>query len=49
MSGSEDSSDEEAAADKEPAGYAKRIWRWLSEGERKKVQRLRGKPFTAGG
>ena len=49
MSDCEDSSNEEAAADKKPAGYGKRFWRWISEGERKKVQRLRGKPFTTGG
>ena len=46
MSDSEDSSNEEAAADKKAAGYAKRFWRWFSAGERQKVQRLLGKPFT---
>ena len=46
MSDSEDSSNKEAAADEKPAGYAKRFWRWFSAGERQKVQRLLGKPFT---
>ncbi len=49
MSDSEDSLDEEAAADKKSVGYAKRFWRWFSAGERKKVERLRGKPSTNGG
>jgi len=49
MTDSEDSSNEEAVADKKLAGYAKRFWRWFSAGERKKVERLRGKPFTNGG
>jgi hypothetical protein len=49
MSDSEDSSNEEAAASKKPAGYVKRFWRWFSAGERKKVERLRRKPPANGG
>ncbi len=42
MSGLEDSSNEEAAAGQKPAGYGKRFWRWISAGEREKVQRILG-------
>ena len=49
MSDSEDSLNEEAAGDDKPTGYAKRFWRWFSAGERKKFERLRGKPPTNGG
>ena len=42
MSDFEDSSNEEAAAGQKPAGYGKRFWRWISAGERKKVQRILG-------
>ncbi len=42
MSDFEDSSNEAAAADQKPAGYGTRFWRWISAGERKKVQRILG-------
>ena len=42
MSDFEDSSNEAAAADQKPAGYGKRFWRWISAGEREKVQRILG-------
>ena len=42
MADLDDSSDEEAAVDQKPAGYGKRFWRWISAGERKKVQRILG-------
>ena len=42
MADLDDSSNEEAAAGQKPAGYGKRFWRWISAGERKKVQRILG-------
>ena len=42
MSDFEDSTNEAAAADQKPAGYGTRFWRWISAGERKKVQRILG-------
>ena len=42
MSDLGDSTNEAAAADQKPAGYGKRFWRWISAGERKKVQRILG-------
>ena len=42
MSDLDDSSNEAAAVDQKPAGYGKRFWRWISAGERKKVQRILG-------
>ena len=42
MSDFEDSSNEAAAADQKPAGYGTRFWRWISAGEREKVQRILG-------
>ena len=42
MSDLGDSSNEAAAADQKPAGYGTRFWRWISAGERKKVQRILG-------
>tara|TARA_B110000116_G_C16623018_1_gene484645 strand:+ start:141 stop:287 length:147 start_codon:yes stop_codon:yes gene_type:complete len=42
MADLDDSSNEEAAVDQKPAGYGKRFWRWISAGERKKVQRILG-------
>ena len=42
MSDLDDSSNEEAAVDQKPAGYGKRFWRWISAGEREKVQRILG-------
>ena len=42
MADLDDSSNEEAAVDQKPAGYGKRFWRWISAGEREKVQRILG-------
>ena len=42
MSDFGDSSNEEPATDQKPAGYGTRFWRWISAGERKKVQRILG-------
>ena len=42
MSDLGDSTNEAAAADQKPAGYGTRFWRWISAGERKKVQRILG-------